>query len=200
MTSLTKANLDVIFKSQEQLAVQYEVDKHLQSGLLETLKAEKKWRQHGKKLNLLSETDTWFQLFHSFRVCTALAYKAEKNEKATIEKADKETKKAQGQENICKKKEEAEKRALQRQVAKDLKAQVAAEKQAAKESKRIQQKLPKNIQKQSYIAKLPLKTISNSSAKAVTFAEDVEVVGEAEGSKIGRTKTREIKLPERFKK
>jgi hypothetical protein len=54
-----------------------------------------------------------------------------------------------------------------------LKAQAAAEKQAAKESKRTQQKLPKNAQKQSYIVKLPLKVISNSSAKAVTFAEDV---------------------------
>jgi len=47
---------------------------------------------------------------------------------------------------------------------------------------------------------LPLKMISNSSAKAVTFVKDVEIVGEVEGSKIGRTKTREIKLPECFKK
>ena len=66
---------------------------------------------------------------------------------------------------------------------------MAAEKQAAKESKRIQQKLPKNTQKQSYNVKLTLKAISNSSAKAVTFVEDVEVVGEAEKSKIGRSKT-----------
>ena len=196
----TKANLDVILKSQVRLAAQHEVDKHLQSGLMETLKAEKKRRQRGKKLNLLGEADTGAQLFHSSRVRAALAYEAEKNEKAAIEKADKEAKKIQGQENKRRKKEEAEKRALQRQVARDLKAQAAAEKQAAKESKRMQQKLPKNAQKQSYIVKLPLKAISNSSAKAVTFAEDVEVVGEAEGSKIGRSKTREIKLPERFKK
>jgi hypothetical protein len=167
---------------------------------LETLKAEKKRRQRGKKLNLLGEADTGAQLFHSSRVCAALAYEAEKNEKAAIEKADKEAKKIQGQENKRRKKEEAEKRVLQCQVARDLKAQAAAEKQAAKESKRMQQKLPKNNQKQSYIVKLPLKAISNSSAKAVSFAEDVEVVSKAKGSKIGRTKTWEIKLPEHFKK
>jgi hypothetical protein len=85
----TKANLNVILKSQERLAVQHEVNKHLQSGLLETLKTEKKRRQHGKKLNLLGETDTGAQLFHSSRVLAALAYEVEKNKKAAIEKADK---------------------------------------------------------------------------------------------------------------
>jgi hypothetical protein len=54
----TPENLDVIFRSQERLAAQHEVDKHVQSGLQATLKNEKKRRQRGKRLNLLGEEDS----------------------------------------------------------------------------------------------------------------------------------------------
>jgi hypothetical protein len=132
----TKQNLDIIFQSQERLAAQHEVDKHMQSGLLETLKNEKKRRQRGKKLNLVGEEDTGPQLFHSSRVFVAQGFEAEKQAKVAAEKADKEAKKAQGAENKRKKEQEAKERALQRQVVRDAKAAEAAKKLAAKEAKK----------------------------------------------------------------
>jgi hypothetical protein len=53
----TKEGLDLILRSQERLAAQYEVDKHIQNGLVTILKAEKKRRRRGKKLNLVGEED-----------------------------------------------------------------------------------------------------------------------------------------------
>jgi hypothetical protein len=56
-TNPIQANLSVILKSQERLAAQYEVDKYLNIGLIETLKTEKARRKRGKKLNLVGEDD-----------------------------------------------------------------------------------------------------------------------------------------------
>jgi hypothetical protein len=47
---------------------------------------------------------------------------------------------------------------------------------------------------------LSYKKTSNSLAKAVTFAADVEVISEREGSEMTQTRTRTINLPARFKK
>ena len=75
--------------------------------MLETLKNEKKRRQRGKKLNLVGEEDTSAQLFHSSRVRTMSAFKAEIQVKTVAEKAEKEAKKIQGVENKRRKEQEA---------------------------------------------------------------------------------------------
>jgi hypothetical protein len=69
--------LDLILQLQERLAAQHKIDRHIQSGLLDTLAKEKKRRKQGKRLNLIGEEDTGAQLFHSSRVQMANAYAAE---------------------------------------------------------------------------------------------------------------------------
>jgi hypothetical protein len=66
--------------------------------LLETLKNEKKRRQRGKRLNLVGEEDQGAQLFHASCVRAALAYEAEKEAKALVEKAEKIAKKVKAVE------------------------------------------------------------------------------------------------------
>ena len=56
--NLTKLNLNVTLRSQERLAVQHKVDKHLLAGLLETLRNEKKRQQSEKRLNLVGGEDS----------------------------------------------------------------------------------------------------------------------------------------------
>ncbi|TAQ86407.1 hypothetical protein B7494_g5258 [Chlorociboria aeruginascens] len=122
----TQTNLDVILRSQERLAAQHEVDKHLNKGLLETLKNEKRRRQRGKKLNLVGEEDSGAQLFHSSRVRAALAFEAEKKAIATADKVEKDARKARALENKQLKEVEVQEKALQRQVDKEIKAQARA--------------------------------------------------------------------------
>jgi hypothetical protein len=88
---------------------------------------------------------------------------------------------------------------LQRQVAKEAKAQTKAEKKAAKEAQKKQSALQKKNEKKSLIIVLPLKSTSRSSTKAVTFAEHIKVVVKEEGSQITSTTGRKIKLPQRFR-
>ena len=70
---------------------------------------------------------------------------------------------------------------------------------AIKEAKKKQLKLLKKNEKKSYTVLILYKKTSNSSTKAVSFAEEVEVVAEVEGSEIPITRTRKINLLARFK-
>ena len=74
---------------------------------LTTLKNEKKRRQCRKKLNLINKEDISTQLFHSSKVYTTKAFKAEIQAKTTTEKAEKDAKKIQGVENKYRKEQEA---------------------------------------------------------------------------------------------
>ena len=51
----TLGKLDLLFRSQTALAAQHEIDLHVQTGLFETLKDEKKRRQRSKRMNLVRE-------------------------------------------------------------------------------------------------------------------------------------------------
>ena len=139
----TKETLDAIFRSQERLAAQYEIDKYMKQGLLETLKDEKKKRKRGKRLNLVGGEDNGAQLFDSARVRTALNYQEEKDAIVIVEKAKKDTKKMQIVENKKRKEEEAQEKALQRQIVREV--------------------------------------------KTVTFATNIEVISEKEGSEMTQT-------------
>jgi hypothetical protein len=173
---------------------------HIQKGLFDTIRKEKKRRKRGKPLNLVGEEDPGAQLFHSSRVQAAKAFAAAKEAAEQAEKAEKESRKTKAAENKQKRKAEAEEKALQRQVEREVKAQEKADKLAAKNTQKKQPKLTKKSDTKSLVVVLPYKKTLNSSMKAVTFATYVEVVGEEEGSEISRTRTRTINLPARFKK
>jgi hypothetical protein len=108
----TKDNLNLIFRSQERLAAQHEVDQHIQKGLFETIKTEKQRRQRGKRLNLVGEESSGAQIFPPSQVRVALDYAAAKKAEAEAGKAAKTAKKAQAAENKQKKESEAQEKAL----------------------------------------------------------------------------------------
>ena len=166
--------------------------------MLDTLSKEKKRRKRGKKLNLVGEEDTGAQLFHSSRVYAALEYQAVKEAAEQAKKAEKEAKKVQAAENKQRKEDKAQEKALQRQVNQEVKAQKKADKLAAKQVTKSQPKVIKEKGKKSLSVILPYKKASNSSTKVVTFAEHVEVIIKEKGSKIVKTRTCKIHLPQRF--
>ncbi|KAN0079622.1 hypothetical protein V8E54_004836 [Elaphomyces granulatus] len=92
---------------QERLAAQHEIDKHLQSGLQETLKNEKKRRQRGKRLNLLGEEDS--------------------GGKSGGREGRKGSKEGTSKENKQRREAEVREKTLQRQVEKEAKARAKAE-------------------------------------------------------------------------
>jgi hypothetical protein len=150
-------------------------------------------------LNLIGEEDSGAQLFHSGRVCAALAYEAEKEAKSTAEKAEKVAKKVKAQEDKLLKKVEAQERALQRQAKKEAKAQAKATKLAEKEAQKTQSKLAGKSKMKSLIVVLPYKKTLIDSARVVSFAEEVEVVPEGRSSNVLLSGRRKIYLPQRYK-
>ena len=104
----------------------------MQKGLIETIQTEKKRRRRGKRLNLVSEEDSSAQLFPTAKVRDTLVYTAAKEALATAEKAKKAAKKAQAAENKQRKEVDTQEKAVQRQVERELKAQVKANEIAAK--------------------------------------------------------------------
>ena len=195
----TKANLDVILWSQERLATQHEIDKYLQSGLLETLSNKRKRRKRRKKLNLVSEENSSAFLHYSSTLRVALTIEAEREAIAIAEKAEKDARKAQVAEDKQIKDAMAQEKALQRQVEGDVKAAAAAKKLAIKEAKKEQSELLKKNVKKSLIVVLPYKKASDYSTKVVVLTEKVDVAVEEEGSKLTQTRTRKINLPMRYK-
>jgi hypothetical protein len=74
---------------------------------------------------------------------------------------------------------------MQRQLDREIRAQEKADKLAAKGTAKTQSKLPKGNEKKSFIVILPYKKTSIGSIKAVTFAEQAEVVLEGGGVQNG---------------
>ena len=138
-----KENIDLIFRSQQRLAAQHEIDQHIQRGLFETVKAEKQRRQRRKRLNLVSKEDTSTQIFPPHQVLAAKDYAAKKQADIDLKKAETAAKKVVAVENKQKKEEEAQERAIQREVEKEVKAQAKAEEKAAKEAQKKQSAVQK---------------------------------------------------------
>ena len=130
----TSPVLAKILRANLLLAAQHSIDKHIQKGLVEALKQEKKRRQQGKRLNLIGEEDSGPQLFSPTRVQAARDYQTSKEteesnrqQSITDRKIAAATKKAQKEKN---KKERAIATAECRHVAAKVRAQKATEKQA----------------------------------------------------------------------
>ena len=84
-------------------------------------------------------------------------------------------------------------------MERETKAQTKADEIAVKEAQKKQSEVLKKNEKKSLVVILSYKKASSSSAKAVTFAKQVEVVLEEKGSEITETRTRKINLPQRFR-
>lgn len=85
----TPGKLSLLFRSQEALAAQHELDLHVKRGLFETIKEEKRRRQRGKRLNLVGEEGMGAQLFSAEVVCKAKDFASEKETREALEKDEK---------------------------------------------------------------------------------------------------------------
>jgi len=194
-----KENIDLIFRSQQRLAAQHEIDQHIQRGLFETVKTEKQRRQRGKRLNLVGKEDTGAQIFKPEQVLAAKEYAAKKQADIDTKKAETAAKKVVAAENKQRKEEEAQERAIQRQVGREAKVQAKAEEKAVKKIQKKQSAVQKKTEKTSLTVILPVKFTLESSTEAVTVVQPIEVVEEKEGSKMTTTAGRKIKLPQRYR-
>ena len=87
-------------------------------------------------MNLVSKENSRAELHYSIILCVTLVFEVEREVIVVAEKAEKDAKKVQAEENKQRKEAEAQEKAVQRQVGNDLKAAAAAEKLAAKEAKK----------------------------------------------------------------
>jgi hypothetical protein len=131
--------LDKIFRANERLAAQHSIDQHVVRGLVTALKDEKKRRKRGKHLNLLGEEDSGPQLFSPARIQAARDYQAIKEQEERQRQQDIIDRKALAATRRQQKEDEKAQRAIimaqKRQIAAELRAQKAAERQAQKELK-----------------------------------------------------------------
>ena len=147
----------------------------------------------------MGEEDGGAQLFNADRVRAALAYAAEKEAITTAEKAEKDAKRAISRDNRERKEIEAQGRAIQRQLDQELKAQAKVLKQAKKEAQKQQPKQLEKNKKKSLIVVLHYKRSSNSSSKVISFAKDIQVIGEGNRLNEEVLGKRQISLPQRFR-
>ena len=116
------------------------MDIHVQNGLIEALKQEKKRRHLEKRLNLVGEEESGPQFFSPSRVQAARDYQASKEtEEAKRQQGIKDIKAAAAAQKEQKEKEKNERAddvVVRRQIQGDAKAQEAIEKEQLREAKR----------------------------------------------------------------
>jgi hypothetical protein len=190
------AKLDLIFRSQLRLAAEHSIGEHTRTGLLESLKNEKKRRKRGKKLNLCGEEDTGTQLFSVQEILKARAITKEKEDFKELERVRKATKKVQQAQNKQLKEVEAKKK-------EEEKAQAKANKQLAQDLEQVAKKhAPRQAgrgKKKSLIVILSVRFDPDSQLRSVRVTEDVVVVRSQEGSCMRRRPGRQISLPTSFR-
>ncbi len=151
----TRQNLELIFKATSRLATQSSIQMHKNLGLRQALQIEKKKRQRGKRLNLISEEESGAQIFTLSRVELARAYQASKEEEEQARKNEIAEKKAataalQAQKAIelASRKAKQADAALQQNAAR----QIACEEQAQKAMERQTKKNALNALKAQKLA------------------------------------------------
>ena len=125
-----------------QLATQYEIQAHENKGLRLAITQEKKRRQRGKRLNLLSEEEMGGAQFWSpQRILQAKTFQASKEAAEEEEKRQKTIRKEQAACQRRQKQAEQQERTIQRQLrqqaTKEEKERQKAERQAIREQKRL---------------------------------------------------------------
>ena len=122
----------MILRSNLTLVAQHSINLHVQNGLVESLKEEKKRRRRGKRLNLCSKTDPGPQFFSPSRVQAAwdcqrtketeeakrLQAIAEKQVAATANKLRKENEKKAREASTASRRAEAERKKADKEAKK----------------------------------------------------------------------------------
>jgi len=183
----------LLFRSQQRLAAQHEIDQHIQRGLFETIQDEKKRRRRGKRLNLVGEETGSAELWNTAKIEQAKGLVLEKTTKALQEKEDK----VQGK--VIKAKEKLE-QAMEAHKSRVKKTKNARIKHLIQEAEKERKALAKLDSKKPFILVLQYKKPASHSAKAVHFVIDPKIIVEEEGSKTRVTRTRVISMPARYKK
>jgi len=198
----TNEKLQLLFKANERLAAQHAVDEHTKRGLIETVKEEKKKRQRGKKLNVLGEEDHGPQFFSPTTIKRAKGVQAAKAAEVEVEKARIASNKITNAAKKARSDAEKAEKALQRQLAKDAKAQIIAEKKAEKEAQKLANQRAKLASKVTVKKKTTAKTPKKAAVVQKKSVRFVEVAAEGVGPKtpikatsIGRC----VKIPQRYK-
>ena len=135
MKNPSRDKVDLLFKANERLATQHTIDEITKKGLIEALQIEKKKRTRGKRLNLVGEECSGPQFFSPSRIQATRAYQAEKATIQQAEKAAKDAVKALNKERKAREEAAKVEARLQRQVAKDMRTQIEAERRTTKELK-----------------------------------------------------------------
>ena len=137
--SPSKSILKKILRANERLAAAYSIEQHLNKALQLAIKAERKRRKRGKRLNLLGEEAVGAQFFSPAQVQKARAWQAVKDDEEAQRQQDILNRKAEAAaKKHQKEKEKAERMAVaaeKRRIAAEAKAAKEAEKQAQKELK-----------------------------------------------------------------
>jgi hypothetical protein len=187
------SKLDLLFRSQQKLAAQHEIDRHIQGGLLETLKDEKKRRQRGKQLNLVGEQASSAELWDTAKITLAQELAQQKTNDKVQEKEDKLAAKERKSQGKLEK-------AIAAHNLKVEKVKIARSEYLCKNAIQEAKTLAKLGPKQSLIIILEYAKGVTHPAKAICFASVAEEVESGEGSKLKSTRTRAVKLPARYKK
>ena len=179
-----------VFRANERLTAQHDIDQHQLQGLKDAFEAEKKKRQRGKRLNLLGEEGTGPQFFSPARIEAAKAYQASKDEEEVQRQQGIQEKKAQAANKRIEKVERPK-------IATEKKAQKAIEKQLQKS---LQESIRQPIRKPAAIPKrcTKLSKTPNQRSKQPSMLHGVIAANWGEGGHIATASGRSIQRPARF--
>ena len=191
----------MLFKANERLAAQHSLNEHTKKGLIKTVKEEKKRRQRGKKLNVLGEEDHGPQFYSLTTIKRAQDVQAAKAAEVEVEKARIASNKITNAAKKAKSDAEKAEKALQRQLAKDAKAQINAKKKAEKEAQKLANQHAKLVSKVTVKKKTTAKTPKKAvvvQKKSVRFVE-VATEGVVPKTPTKATSTgQRVKTPQRY--
>ena len=154
------------------------------------MKAEKKKRQRGKRLNLLGEEGIGSQFFSPARIEAARAYQASKDDDEVQRQQDIQERKAQA---ANRKVEKVEKQ----KIAEEKRTQKAIDKQVQKS---LQESIQQPIKKPAAIPKRRTKLSKTPShrSKQSNMLNEVIAANDGEGGNMATSSGRRVQRPARF--
>ena len=179
-----------VFRANERLTAQHDIDQHEVRGLKDALRAEKKRRQRGKRLNLLGEEATGPQFFSPASIEAARARQASKDDEEVQRQRDIQEKKAQADNRKAEK-------VKQQKIAAEKKAQKAIEKQLQKS---LQESIEQPIRKPAAKPKRYTKSSKTPSQRSMQLSRLNEVIAAdgGDGGNMATSSGRRFQRPARF--
>ena len=183
-----------LFRANEKLSVQHEIDYHTIQGLQETVKDEIKRKKRGKRLNLVGEDDAGPQFFSPARIERARTFQANKDDKEAQRQQAISDRKAQA---LAKKHQKEKDKVERARIALERREAKAAENQARLELKKVTKEgrqryldLRRQFIEPSKVRKTRKKQVTRPTTAIIT--QDVEVVP------VATSRGRRIQRPQRF--